>query len=112
MIGSDIWNCQEKHFEQRVQLLREAMLLSAFARCADPFACLVMSSEWCRQMKEWHSEHHANLSPFLQRLMESSKQYMYIYLLTSGKWVDFFFFVDVDVAVFSTCLKLRIQKAM
>ena len=23
-------------------------------------------------MKEWHSEHHANLSPFSQRLMESS----------------------------------------
>ena len=23
--------------------------------------------------------------------------------------LDFFFFVDVDVAVFSTCLKLRIQ---
>ena len=21
MIGSDIWNCREKHFEQRVQLL-------------------------------------------------------------------------------------------
>ena len=49
------------------------LLLSAFARCGDPFACLVMSSEWCCQMKEWHSEHmhHANLSPFSQRLMES-----------------------------------------
>ena len=96
-------------------LKREAMLLSAFARCADPFACLVMSSEWCRQMKEWLSEHHANLSPFSQRLMESSKQY--IYILTSGKWackwhLIFFFFVDVDVTVFSTCLTLRIQKAM
>ena len=44
-------NCQEKHV---AVLKREAifgvqycvvLLLSAFARCADHFACLVMSSE-------------------------------------------------------------------
>ena len=58
-------------------------------------------------MKEWHSEHHANLSPFSQRLMESSIEAIY---LSSYEWkvslqvtLDFFFFVDVDVAVFSTC---------
>ena len=56
---------------KREAILGVVLLLSAFARCADPFACLVMSSEWCCQMKEWHSEHHANLSPFSQRLMES-----------------------------------------
>ena len=147
MIGSDIWNCLEKHFEQRVQLLswkekqcycrplRDARILSHawqarrkqlqiggahinFLGGTHNFfffflgggggaylckllgggawpppptvpplflhPCLVMSSEWCHKMKEWHSEHHANLSPFSQSLMESSKQY--IYLLTSGKW--------------------------
>ena len=64
-------------------------------------------------MKEWHSEHHANLSSFSQRLMESLDPIN----ILGPRWkvslkvtLDFFFFVDVDVAVFLTCLKLRIQK--
>ena len=61
-------------------------------------------------MKEWHSEHHANLSPFSQRWMESSNSYEWKVSLQVT--LDFFFFVDVYVAVFSTCLKLRIQKAI
>ena len=92
VIGSDIWDCREKHFEQRYSVLkREAifgvvLLLSAYAKCADPFACLVMSGEWCCQMKEWHSEHDANLSPFSLCLMESELESDTCFFLLRGRW--------------------------
>ena len=60
-------------------------------------------------MKEWHSEHHflTTLDGKLEAIYLSSYEWKVSLQVT----LDFFFFVDVDVAVFSTCLKLRIQKA-
>ena len=44
-------------------------------------------------MKEWHSEHHANLSPFSQR--EAIYLSSYEWKVSLRVTLDFFFFVDV-----------------
>ena len=59
-------------------------------------------------MKEWHSEHHANIS--LLTTLDGKLEAIY---LSSYEWkvslqvtLDFFFFVDVDVAVFFNMFKV------
>ena len=87
MIGSDIWNCREKRFKQRVQLL------SAFARCADPFACLVMSSEWW--MAQWTPCKSFSFLTKLDGKLEAIYLSSYEWKVSLQVTLDFFFFVDV-----------------
>ena len=81
---------------KREAIFRVVLLLSEFWKCADHFACLSDAVRW----------------------KNGTVNTMQIFPLSHYAWwemslkvtLDFFFFADNDVAVFSTCLKLRIQK--
>ena len=108
MIGSDTWDFREKPFERRALLCFEerSYLQGCLAtvriwemrgsfRMSGNVWWVMLSDE---RMAQWTP---CKSFPFLTTFDRNE--------LESDTWI-FLFFADGDVAVFSTCLKLRIQK--
>ena len=91
MIGSDIWNCREKHFEQRVQLLswKEKQCYCRPLRDAR-----MMPSD--ERMAQWTPCKSFSFLTKIDGKLEAIYLSSYEWKVSLQVTLDFFFFVDVD----------------